>query len=56
LDHAVYTTTGALRSAGTGTLAVTGLSGKVIQTWIAFISADGSEIGASVFTGQVTVA
>jgi hypothetical protein len=45
-----------LRSAGTGTLNVPGFSGKVVQTWISFLTEDGMDIATSVFTGEVTVA
>jgi Family of unknown function (DUF6266) len=55
LDHTTYAI-GALRSAGAGTLNVPELKGKVVQTWISFVSADDKDIATSVFSGQVTVA
>ncbi len=51
----IYTTNAAVRSAGSDLLDVTAFSGKTVQTWMAFISADGNEISNSVFTGQVNV-
>ncbi len=51
----IYTTNGAARNAGTDLFDVTAFSGKTVQTWLAFISADGNEISNSVFTGQVNV-
>jgi hypothetical protein len=55
LGRAAYTTAGAARSAGTDSLTIAAFSGKPVQTWLSFISADGKEIADSVFTGQVTV-
>lgn len=46
---------GANRSAGQDVLDVTGFSGKQVQTWITFISADEKDIASSIFTGQVLV-
>jgi hypothetical protein len=54
-NTSVYTLVGAQRSAAAGTLAVPGFSGKTVQTWMAFMSVDGSRISNSVFTGQVNV-
>jgi hypothetical protein len=45
----------AARNAGTYTLDVPAFSGKPVQTYIGFISADGSSISTSLFTGQVNV-
>jgi hypothetical protein len=56
LNHTVYTTAGALRSAGTDTLNVQEFKGKVVQTWISFISVDKKDIATSLFTGEVSVA
>lgn len=36
-------------------IAVSGFAGEVVQTWIAFFSADGRETSNSIFTGQFTV-
>ena len=55
LGRAAYTLNGAVRSAGTSSLTIPAFSGKQVQTWLSFISANGKEIADSVFTGQVTV-
>jgi len=55
LNHTVFAN-GATRSAGKDTLNVAEFKGKVVQTWISFISADRKDIATSLFTGQVTVA
>lgn len=54
-DEAVYTMAGANRSAGADSLTVHSFSGKTVQTWLAFVSADGKNISDSVFTGAVKV-
>ena len=51
----VYKDAGAARSAGSDTLDVPAFSGKTVQTWVAFMSAGGSEISVSEFTGAVDV-
>ncbi len=56
LNMCVYTTVGALRSTGTDTLNIPGFSGKAVQTWIAFLSADGKDVATSIFTGVINVA
>lgn len=53
--QSVYTATGAARNAATAVLDTTAFSGKTVQTWIAFISADGKGVSDSVFTGSVNV-
>lgn len=55
LNHTAFAI-GALRSAGTGTLNAPEMKGKVVQTWVSFVSADNKDIATSVFAGQVTVA
>ena len=55
LNTCVYSMTVAQRSAAAGTLAVPGYSGKTVQTWMGFLSADGKRIANTVFTGQVNV-
>ena len=55
LNLSIYTTGGAARSAGTDTLNVSTFSGQTVETYIAFISADGKDISGSIYTGQVTV-
>ncbi len=54
-NQCIYTTGSAARNAGTDSLDVSAFSGKVVQTYIGFISADGYDIASSVFTGQLTV-
>ena len=55
LGRAAYTLSGAARSTGSDSLTVPVFSGKVVQTWLAFISTNGKEIADSVFSGQLTV-
>jgi hypothetical protein len=50
-----YVLKGGSRSEVTGLLSVSGFSGKSVETWILFISADGKKISDSVYTGQVAV-
>lgn len=47
---------GATRTAGTDSLTIPGLSGKVVQTWISFISADKQDVATSIYSGEVTIA
>jgi len=47
---------GAARSAGTDTLQLPGFSGKLMHTWVSFISADEEVIATSLYTGEITVA
>lgn len=55
LEQAVYTLQGAARSAGTDNLNMKNFAGKVVETWIAFMSANGQEVSSSIYTGQLTV-
>jgi len=55
LGRVAYTLSGAARSTGTDSLTIAAFSGKVVQTWLSFISANGKEIADSVFTGHLTV-
>ena len=55
LHKAVYTWDGATRHTGAATINAGIFLGKTVETWIAFISADGKEPSASVFTGQLVV-
>ena len=55
LKQAIYTTAGGERSALTGDLNLTPFSGLQVETYIAFISADGKKKANSYFTGEVTV-
>jgi hypothetical protein len=54
--HWVYHLGAAQRNAGTATLDVSGLSGKSMQTWLGFITTDGSRASDSFYSGAVTVA
>jgi hypothetical protein len=51
----VYNLKGAIRSAESDLLDVSEFTGAPVETWIAFISADGRSISDSVYTGLVTV-
>ncbi len=51
----VYNINAAARSAEAAELDTTAFSGKTVQTWLAFITADGNEVSDSLFTGQVNV-
>lgn len=55
LNLSIYTTGSAARSAVNDTLDVSTFSGQTVETYIAFISADGKNIASSIYTGQVTV-
>jgi len=46
---------GAPRSAGSDSFTVPGLSGKVVQTWISFLTADAKDVSSSVYSGEVGV-
>lgn len=51
----LFSTTTAFRSDGAATLDVTNFKGSTIQTWIAFLSADGKEASNSFYTGKLVV-
>jgi len=55
LNQCIYTTAGAVRSAGTDTVSVPSFKGLPVETYIGFVSADGKNIASSIYTGQVTV-
>ena len=55
LDEVVYTLSGAQRGTGTASLNVMNYTGMLVETWIAFISADGKLVSSSRYTGQLTV-
>ena len=55
LHSFVYTTGGANRSAGEDKLNVGNFTGKTVQTWVGFISADKREAATSIFTGQLVI-
>ncbi len=46
---------GILRSAAAATKTVSQYAGKMVETWLAFLSADGTSVSDSVYAGQVTV-
>ncbi len=46
---------GASRSDGLDELETKGLSGKTVQTWLSFISANKKDVAPSVYTGEVIV-
>ena len=55
LNRWIFRQNTAARNAGTFTLDVPAFSGKPVQTYIGFISADGSSVSTSLYTGQVNV-
>lgn len=55
MNLCIYTTGSAVRSAITDTIDVSTFSGKVVETYIGFISEDGKNVATSLYTGQLTV-
>lgn len=55
LNHWVFFQKAAQRSAGTYILDVTPFSGKPVQTYIGFMSADRKKVASSWYTGQVNI-
>ena len=56
LGHWVYNQlTGAARNAGTYILDVSSFSGKPVQTWLGFVTANGKTFSNTVYTGAVNV-
>ena len=55
MKQAIYTTSGGNRSALTADLNLLTFAGKVVETYIGFISEDGRNVASSIFTGEVTV-
>jgi hypothetical protein len=55
LKHWIYVQKAATRNAGTYTLDVTPFSGKPVQTYIGFMSADRKKVSSSLYTGQVNI-
>lgn len=56
MNQAVYTVlTGARRDEKTDELSALIFTGKTVQTWIFFVSANGTEISSSLYTGQLVV-
>jgi hypothetical protein len=56
MNLAIFTKNGAIRSAGTATLSAGTFKGQTVETYIAFLKADGSAISRSLYTGQVAIA
>lgn len=50
-----YTWIGSERSSGAAQIDASGFVGKKVQTWLAFLSADGNEVASSIFTGELVV-
>jgi len=55
LKHWIFVQKAATRNAGTYTLDVTPFSGKPVQTYIGFMSADRKKVASSWYTGQVNI-
>jgi hypothetical protein len=56
LGHWIYNqNTAVARSVGTYTLDVAAFSGKPVQTYIGFVSANGKTFSNTVYTGMVNV-
>ena len=55
LNRWIFAQETAARNAGTYTLDVAEFSGKPVQTYIGFVSADGQNVSNSLFSGQVNV-
>ena len=55
MNLCIYTTGSAVRSALTDTIDVSTFTGKVVETYIGFISEDGKNVATSLYTGQLTV-
>jgi hypothetical protein len=55
LKHWIFVQKAAARNAATYTLDVTPFSGKPVQTYIGFMSADRKKVASSLYTGQVNV-
>lgn len=54
-QRSVYTMEGTARSGLTQTLDTSVFAGKTVETWIAFMSADGKKCSDSTYTGLVTL-
>jgi len=55
LSQCLYTMNGTERGTGAATFEAGHFAGKQVQTWLGFVSADGSLISNSNFTGALTV-
>ena len=54
-NQAVYTSTGADRKSKTDLLNAGNLTGKTVQTWLSFISADEMNYATSIYTGEIII-
>ncbi|MBE7174187.1 MAG: hypothetical protein INR73_26665 [Williamsia sp.] len=52
---AKYTWEGVTRSEGAAQIDVANYTGKTVQTWLAFLSADGKEAATSIYTGELFI-
>ena len=50
-----YQTAGAMRSEGMHRINVGVYSGNAVETWLAFVSADGADVSTSIYLGRVMV-
>lgn len=55
LDIAVYTKAGAQRSTKTHTFNVVNFTGKIVHSWISFLTSDQKTYATSIYTGELTV-
>jgi hypothetical protein len=55
LNKCVFTKEGGERQSGKAELAVPEFRSQTVHTWLGFISADGSRIATSIYTGEVLV-
>jgi hypothetical protein len=54
-NRIIFRSKGTGRSAGTAILSVSPFKGQTVETYIAFLKADGTEVSSSIYTGQVIV-
>jgi hypothetical protein len=55
-NEVIFTSNTATRSAKTAILNVELFKGETVETYIAFLKADGSDVSSSIYAGQITVA
>ena len=55
LKQFVHNDGGAARNAGADSINAGNFTGKTVETWVAFITADHKEVATSIFTGQLIV-
>jgi hypothetical protein len=55
LNKFVYILNGAVRTAGTATIAAPRFKGYEVHTWLAFMSANGQDVSDSAYTGKLTI-